>query len=107
MDQHKLRQKVLFLIVLTMLVFVYTDWISTQNTLTGTARWDGVTGVLLGLYVCAQPAANFLDLILFRRLVLQENTSRGSIAAWVAVNLFVLLVGWVAIFVGMTQFSKY
>ena len=106
MYPHKLTRKIILLIVLIVLAFIYIGWIFSQNPLTGTARWDGATGVLLGLYICAQPAANFLDLILFRSLVFQANPSRSTLIAWLTFNVLVLLAGWVVIFVGMTQFSK-
>ena len=106
MYQHKLMRKISLLIVLAVLAFIYTAWISSQNPLTGTARWDGATGVLLGLYICAQPATNFLDLLLFRSLVFQVNPSRSVLIAWLTFNVLVLLAGWVVIFVGMIQFSK-
>jgi hypothetical protein len=106
MKQHKLRRKVVILIALIVLAFIYTGWFAAQNTITGTARWDGVTGVMFGLYICSQPAANFLDLILFRSLVFPNPPAHSVLASWLGFNLFVLLVGWLVIFEGMLRFSK-
>jgi hypothetical protein len=35
------------------------------GTLTGVSAWDGILGVVVGLYVCSHPAANAVD-VLFR-----------------------------------------
>ena len=105
MDGKKRAAKVRFLFVLIILAMVYIGWLYYQQTLTGTARWDGISGVLLGLYICSHPAANMLDVILFRRLIWPGNVSKTSLFSWLVLNIFVLFVGWIVIFVGMTRFS--
>jgi hypothetical protein len=105
MDRKKRAAKVRLLIALLIFAMVYIGWLYYQQTLTGTARWDGISGVLLGLYICSHPAANMLDLILFRQLVWPAGVSKTSLFSWLVLNIFVLFIGWIVIFVGMTRFS--
>jgi hypothetical protein len=72
-------------------------------TLTGRAVWDGGIGVALGLYICAHPAANAINLLFFEREALQRVPSDGPLMRWLALNLLVLLVGWTVVFAGIRQ----
>ena len=67
------------------------------------SQWDGVLGVILGLFVCAQPAANFLDLLYRSSREPAPNT-----AQWVGVmlNLLAMLAGISAIIIGTTQLTR-
>ena len=90
------------LLVTILLAGAYGGWLYTQRTLTGTSRGDGIIGVLLGLYVCSHPAANFLDLLFFSRGA-RPVASLPSTILWLALNLLVLLIGWSVIFIGATR----
>jgi hypothetical protein len=72
-------------------------------SLTGQAVWDGALGVALGLFICAHPAANAIHMLFFERDVLQRGTSDGTLLRWLALNLIVLLVGWVVVFAGVRR----
>jgi hypothetical protein len=66
---------------------------------------DGLIAVVFGLYICSHPAANFLDMLLYRRSSLyQPGTPRAELI-WLAFNLLVLLVGWIVIFMGTTRLT--
>ncbi len=75
--------------------------------LTGIKELDGLSGVLAGLYICAQPAANMLNLLLYgpelrwRRLVQRSNFG------WAALNLIVLLSGLGLIVAGTTRYFSH
>jgi hypothetical protein len=73
------------------------------HTLTGLDLLDGVIGMVLGLYICAHPAANTIDLFFYERRGLHWASSLWSSLGWLALNVLALLVGWFAIFVGTTR----
>jgi hypothetical protein len=65
----------------------------------GATRLDGVAGVLLGLYTCSHPAASAIDALFYARS--GHGRISWSDAAWLALNLLALLVGWLAIATGV------
>jgi hypothetical protein len=71
---------------------------------TGLSWWDGVLGVVLGLFVCSLPVRHFLDLLLYWRIEGSRFPSRGARAWWIALNALVLGAGWLVIVVGATRF---
>jgi hypothetical protein len=71
--------------------------------LTGRAVWDGGIGVALGLFICAHPAANAINLLFFERQALQRVRSDGPLVRWLALNLLVLLTGWMVVFAGVRR----
>ena len=72
-------------------------------TLTGRPVWDGGIGVALGLFICAHPAANAVNLLFFERQALRQVSSDGPLMRWLALNLLVLLVGWMVVFAGIRR----
>jgi hypothetical protein len=64
---------------------------------------NGAIGVALGLYICAHPAANAIDLLFFEREALRNVRSDWPLIRWLTLNLFVLLVGWMVVFAGVRQ----
>jgi hypothetical protein len=79
----------------------YGGLLGYQRTLTGAAMLDGMIGVLLGLYVCSHPAANAIDALFYGRSASARITWSG--AAWMALNLLAMLVGWLTIVTGVTR----
>jgi hypothetical protein len=67
------------------------------------SQWDGILGVMLGLFICAQPAANFLDLLYRSCRAPASDTAR-----WVEVmlNLLAVLAGVSVIIIGTTQLTR-
>ncbi|MBM3135210.1 MAG: hypothetical protein FJZ89_08005 [Chloroflexi bacterium] len=103
MQQQRRGRNWQTLLMTILLAGAYGGWLYTQRTLTGTSRGDGIIGVLLGLYICSHPAANFLDLLFFSRGAQRQTSSLPSTIFWLALNLLVLLVGWSVIFIGATR----
>ena len=66
---------------------------------------DGGVGVVLGLYTCSHPAANCIDLIFLERGAFRRVTSQWTGIGWLALNFVVMLVGWMVLVVGTTQFT--
>lgn len=76
------------------------------GTLTGTDTWDGVLGVVLGLYICSHPAAAAIDVLFADRFAFRLITSARAGVYWLLLNVTVLFAGWLVIFVGMTRFVR-
>jgi len=90
--------------VLVLLGIAYSSVLYYRGTLTGTNNVDGIIGVLLGLYICSHPAANLVDMLFFRRGARRQFSSRQLTVVWLALNMIVLLIGWIVIFCGTTRF---
>ena len=80
----------------------YSSLLRFLRTLTGSAMLDGSIGLALGLYICAHPAANAVNMLFFERDTLRQ-VSEWSIFRWLALNLLVMLAGWTAIFMGLRR----
>ncbi len=93
------------LCALALAAMAYAFGFHYKPTLTGSIRLDGVIGVLLGLYICSHPAANFLDIILFGGRVAPQFSSGLSFLLWFAVNALVMAAGWLDIFIGATKLA--
>jgi hypothetical protein len=70
--------------------------------LTGIALLDGSIGVVLGLYICAHPAANAVNMLFFERDTLSRPTEWATMR-WLALNLVTLLTGWAVLFIGIRR----
>jgi uncharacterized membrane protein YGL010W len=104
MEQHRRGRNIKTLWALILLGIAYSGLLHYQRTLTGTNEADGIIGVLLGLYICSHPAANVVDMFFFRRGARHPSSSKRSTVLWLALNTVVLLIGWIAIFIGTTRF---
>ena len=87
---------------LILLAIAYSSSLRFLRTLTGSSFIDGLIGVVLGLYVCAHPAANTVNLLFFERDS-RRQSSEWSLVRWLALNPLVLLAGWVVILIGIRQ----
>jgi len=103
MDQPRRGRNIKILWALVLLGIAFGSVLHYQRTLTGGDNADGIISVLLGLYICSHPAANVVDLLFFRRGARRQFSSRESAVLWLALNVLVLLVGWLVIFVGTTR----
>jgi len=104
MEQHRRGRNIKMLWALIVLGITYNGILHYQRTLTGMDEVDGIIGVLLGLYVCSHPAANVVDMLFFRQGARHPFSSRRSAVLWLALNILVLLIGWIVIFIGTTRF---
>jgi RsiW-degrading membrane proteinase PrsW (M82 family) len=98
--QHIRNTRVLWGLVL--LAVAYASLLLYLRTLTGLPLLDGGIGVALGLYICSHPAANAVNMLFFERDALRQ-ISEWSLIRWLALNLLVLLAGWMVIFIGITR----
>ena len=103
MDQHRRGRNIKTLWALVLLGVTYSGLFYYRYTLTGANNVDGIIGVVFGLYICSHPAANAVDMLFFGRGARRWFSSRRSVILWLALNMLVLLVGWIVIFVGTTR----
>jgi hypothetical protein len=103
--QYKRNARTLWILILV--AVLYLVLLSALPTLTSRPMLDGAIGVALGLYICAHPAANAINLLFFERDIardaLRSVRSDWPLIRWLALNLFVLLVGWMVVFAGIRR----
>jgi hypothetical protein len=87
---------------LIMLAIAFGLLINPLQTLLGSATAAGWVGIALGLFICAHPAANAVNILFFERDML-GRLSEWSVVRWLALNLVVLLAGWMVIFLGLRR----
>lgn len=90
------------LILFICLALLYTELLRFLPTLTGLPLLDGSIGVALGLYICAHPAANAVNMLFFESDLFQQISEWANVR-WIILNLLVLLAGWLVIFTGITH----
>jgi len=83
---------------------LYLVWILLFPTLTAGMLFDGSIGVVLGLYICAQPAANGIDLMFMQRGAFRRAVKHSSGVEWLLLNALVMIVGWFVIVLGAARF---
>lgn len=89
-----------------LLAAIYGSLVRYWFATTGDTRVIGIIGVLLGLYICAQPAANAVDLLFFQRGAVRQLSRGWPGIGWLALNALVLLVGWLVIVIGTTRLTS-
>jgi len=82
----------------------YSGLLLWRHRFIGSAKLDGSIGVVLGLYICSQPAANMLDMILYSGNRRRSSSTRATIG-WVVLNVIVLAVGCMVLILGTTRFA--
>jgi hypothetical protein len=90
--------------VVILLGITYCGILFFRHRLTPENDLDGIIGVLLGLYICSRPAANFLDALFLGRSTLYRAFAGWSGCLWLLLNIGTIVVGWFVISVGATQF---
>jgi hypothetical protein len=87
------------LIGLTLVALMYGVY---ESLVVEISYWDGTLGVVLGLFICAQPAANLIDALYRARYI------RGDEPGWLSpiLNGLAMLAGIVIIIIGTTQLTQ-
>jgi hypothetical protein len=102
---NKFRPNIKTLWAMVVLAIAYCGLIYFRHALTGTRLLDGGIGVMLGLFICAHPAANGVNLMFLERTAYHQLPTGWSNARWLALNMLVLIAGWIVIVIGAAQFS--
>jgi hypothetical protein len=82
----------------------YLVWVLLFPTFTIGMLFDGSIGVLLGLYICSQPAANGIDVMFMQRGAFRRVVKHSSGVEWLLLNALVMIVGWFVIVLGAARF---
>ncbi len=101
--KHPRRARPLWLLALAATAYLAMMYLLDLST--GSPLLDGGIGVLLGLFICSRPAGNAVDLMFYQRGEFHRLTSELSGIGWLALNLFVLFLGWLVIVYGATRFA--
>jgi len=102
---HKRHPAVLWILIGVAVAFNLL--VHFRPDLTGNDHVNGLTGVALGLFTAAFPAANFLDMILAELGSLRWRAIKRADLPWVALNLVVLFTGLVIVVVGTKLFYQH
>ena len=103
MDQQRHGRKIFALLVLIGLGIAYSGFLYFQPTLTGVQVYDGIIGVVLGLYISSHPAAHLVEMLFYRRVFRYQFSSKRSVILWISLNVLVLFISGIVIFVGTTR----
>lgn len=104
MDRRRHTYRTGRLWVLTALGIAYIVMLRFLHALSGSYVFDGSLGVFLGLYTCAQPAGNAIDILFFQRGAFRELISGWTDVGWVALNMLAMLTGMLVITLGAARF---
>jgi hypothetical protein len=83
----------------------YFIWQTRWPSLSGDVRLDGSAGVVLGLFTCARPAANAIDLFFAERGAFRRLFTRAAGARWLLLNALVMTAGWFLIVAGAARLT--
>jgi hypothetical protein len=84
---------------------IYSIWFYQRRALTGNQTVDGTLSVLLGLYICARPAGNAIDLLFFERTGFRQIATQWYSIQWLLLNILTLLMGWLVIYFGTAHLT--
>jgi hypothetical protein len=107
MGMEWIKQKIRFLIFLLLLSSIYSGLLYSHIPLTTIIRIDGTVGVILGIYVCAHPAANLADVILYGRYLAVLDLPKSTLIFWWIVNALVMFSGLLVFVLGLLRYSDY
>lgn len=82
----------------------YLVWVLLFPAFTVGLLFDGSVGVLLGLYICSQPAANGIDLMFMQRGAFRRAIKQSAGVEWLMLNALVMIVGWFVMVMGAARF---
>jgi hypothetical protein len=107
MNKNLRKHRPFILWILLGLALAFNLLVHLHPILTGNDQVDGLSGVFLGLFIAAFPAANFLDMLLVELGVKRWHSLKKADLPWVVLNLVVLLAGLVVVVVGMKLFFRH
>jgi hypothetical protein len=105
MARRKRSRNIRWLISLVVVAAAYAAWILSRPPGSDFSKLVGLFGVALGLFIGAQPVANFLELLLFSRSAGLEELPKSLIVVWLFANLLALAAGWFTIMIGAIRFT--
>ncbi len=94
------------LLILIALAFIYGYLENYQRAFAGSTQADGVIGVMLGLFICSRPAANFLSALY--RSSSDYGAVSSALPSWLGplFNVLTLCAGIITVIIGAMQFVR-
>jgi hypothetical protein len=105
MGKEWIIPKMRYLFVLLLIALVYTALINSNLNLTGNFKIDGTLGIIFGLFVCAHPAANVLDFVLYGKYLRLHSLSPGLTFTWWLTNGVVMYSGLLVFVVSLLRYT--
>ena len=106
MSRRRSGYSIAILLGLILLALGYGGILTYHQTLTGSGRLDGMIGVMLGLFICARPAANLMDLLYQSASNRRHGLAVYDLWIWLLLNVFTLIVGLIVVIIGAIQFTR-
>jgi hypothetical protein len=107
MEINWLKQKTRFLTWLLLISTGYSSLLYLHFPLTGIFRLDGTIGVMTGIYVCAHPAANVADFVLYGKHLRIDKLPIRPIIIWWMLNSMVMVAGLFVFVLGLLRYSDF
>jgi hypothetical protein len=82
---------------------VYLVWQASLTGSTANDRLYGFAGILLGLFICARPATNAIDVLIYERQSWRRVMKGTRGFAWLCLNALVMLAGCVTVIVAVMR----
>ena len=102
MNHQQGLRSIVSLMILIGLAVIYTFLTAGPRTLMGDVQQDGTVGVVLGLLVCARPAAYVVDLFYRTR----RRPAHEPRWLWPMLNLLTFLAGVSVVIMGTIQLAQ-
>ena len=93
------------LALLLVAAIAYLVWQASLPEVTANDRIYGIAGMLLGLFVCARPARNGIDVLIFERHSMRHAMRGAKGLAWLCLNAVVMVVGCLVVVMGAMRMT--
>lgn len=99
--------KLKLLVGLLLIASIYSYLMNVDINLTGNQRIDGTLGIIYGLYVCAHPAANVLDFVLYGKYLRLHSLSPELTFFWWLMNVAVMYAGLLVFVMSLLRYTDF
>ena len=91
------------LAALFVLGLAYLAWQASLTGATANDRLYGFAGILLGLFICARPATNAIDVLIYERHSWRHVMKGTRGFAWLCLNALVMFAGCLTVIVAVLR----
>ena len=91
------------LVMFFVLAVAYLAWQASLTGITENDRLYGFAGILLGLFICARPATNAIDVLIYERHSWRHVMKGTRGFAWLCLNALVMLAGCLTVIVAVMR----
>lgn len=91
------------LATLFVIAVAYLAWQASLTAITENDRLYGFAGILLGLFICARPATNAIDVLIYERHSWRHVMKGTRGFAWLCLNALVMLAGCLTVIMAVMR----